>query len=157
MAIYTVSGITVATAATAEHAVAELWNPHSTKSIFIRAIELGITAATAANPGIRRSSAKGTAGSTVTVAREHDMDYGAAPDTGTTLELSAFSVQPTLIGTSSATSSLFRWPFAAAIGAGFMQRWSDPGMTVPPGAGVCVVTSTAIAFPISFVTFEFRD
>lgn len=156
--MYRCSALTVATAATAEHAIAALWNPHATGDIWIQEVHVWLTVGTASVPALRRISARGTPGSTVTPAREHDPAYGAAPPSGALVDCATYTVQPTLIGASSQSSSLFRAQLAALIGASFMYPIpATDQIRVPAGAGVVLVTSTAVAFPASIVTFVWRD
>jgi hypothetical protein len=149
-------GKTAATVATIDHAVCGIWNPHATKGVFIKTIEAFILAATACEPALRRGSARGTPGSSVTVAREHDEMYGAAPQSGLILDLAAYTVQPTLLGTT-VGNKLGSTNFGAVIGAGIMWEFRDPGIFIPAGAGLFVVTVTAVAFPASDVNVRFDD
>jgi hypothetical protein len=152
-----ISGRSAATAATAEHAAACLWNPHATKGIFCKYVELAITVGTACSIALRRASARGTAGSSITSAREHDSLYGAAAQSGAILDLAAYTVQPTLIGTSSTTSSLRRWNFGAVIGSGVMWFFKEPGVFIPAGAGLVLVTPIATIFQPADINFGWDD
>lgn len=141
-----------ATAATAGHAVAQLWNPHATLDLYVSQIGLSVTAATACIPALRRSSARGTAGASTTSARENDHAYGAAPASGAIVDVAAFSVQPTLIGSNEAHQA----QVAAAIGSGWVFSIGRP-IVVPAGTGLVIVTSTAVAFPISRLWFTWAE
>jgi hypothetical protein len=151
-----IGGKTAATAATIDHAVFGIWNPHATKGVFVKTVELFIAAATACELALRRGSARGTAGSSVTAAREHDEMYGAAPQSGLILDLAAYTVQPTLLGTTAA-NKLSSTNFGAVAGAGVMWEFREPGVFVPAGAGLFGVTVTAVAFPVSDVNVRFDD
>jgi hypothetical protein len=150
---FSIGGRTVATAATANHAAAELWNPSATKGIYVTQIAWSKTVATADNIGIVRSSARGTARSTVTPAQQNDADYQAAPPSGAVLDLSVFSVQPTLI---SATAFMFRWNLPAAIGSGFILPLPDP-IFVPAGTGLVILTPAAVILQPADVTYFWRE
>jgi hypothetical protein len=84
------------------------------------------------------------------------VNYGAAPPSGALLDVATYTVQPTLIGASSQSSSLFRAQTAALIGASLMYPLT-PNIAIPAGAGLVLVTSTAVAFPASIVTFVWDD
>jgi hypothetical protein len=152
-----VSGRTVATAGTSGHAAATLWNPHSTLAIVVYEISLFATTAPAASAAIavQRISARGTAGSTVTPGIQNDSQYGAAPSSGSLLDLAVFTVQPTLIGTS-VTHALWRFPLAAVIGSGFVQPFPE-GIRVPAGAGLAIINAGAVITPASDVSFAFDE
>lgn len=140
------------TAATAGHAVAQLWNPHATLDLMVSQIGLSVTAATACIPALRRSSARGTAGASTTVARENDHGYGAAPASGAILDVAAFTVQPTLIG----SNEMHQSQIAAAIGSGWVFSFGKP-VAVPAGTGLVIVTSTGVAFPVSRLWYTWSE
>ncbi len=142
---YAAAGRTAATAATADNAAAELWNPHATKSIYVREIWIFSSAATAMNLGIERSSAKGTSTLTVTPDADNAYDRRAAPPSTCTLELT-FSAQPTMQG-----PYMFRAISAAVAGAGWIFSFPQP-VEVPAGTGICINTTQAAAFPIAEIT-----
>lgn len=152
MAVYRVAGKTAATAATLNHAVAGVWNPHATDRVRIQELKVCITAATACEPTIFRVTARGTPGSTVTplIAQSDGRDVG--PVSGFLLDLAAYTVQPTLDG----AVALEKWWLPAAIGAGMMWVFNDP-IVVGPGAGIVLVTGTAVAFPVSSVSVVVED
>lgn len=150
---FSVGGRTAATVATANHAGAQLWNASTTKSIFVTQISWSKTVATADNVGIVRSSARGTAGSTVTPAQQNDFAYDAAPPSGALLDLAAFSVQPTLI---SSTAYMFRWHLPAAVGAGFILPLPQP-IEVPQSTGLVIVTPPATILQPADVAFFWTE
>jgi len=151
MARYRVSGTTAATAATDQHAIAAIWNPHATKSIIVRELALVAFAAPGAGAGflVRRISARGTAGSTVTpgAVNETDEDPGTVPQSGYLLDLAAYSVQPTIIA-----GDLDAWVFAAVAASGIIKPYPE-GIWVGAGRGLALVNRAAIAFPTSEVSF----
>lgn len=155
---FAVRGRTVATAATADHCVAELWNPHSTQRIRVREIALNcIAAAPAAGASVylRRSTARGTAGSTVTPGIQHDADRAIAPPSGALLDLAAFTGQPTF-----ETGGFWGWGFAAVQASGVIYpfgNWAPKGLVIPPAAGLCIVTAAAVAIPASEVMFAVEE
>jgi hypothetical protein len=151
MARYRVSGTTAATAATDQHAICALWNPHATKSIICREISVVAFAAPGAGAGflVRRISVRGTAGSTVTpgAVNETDEDPGTNPLSGYLLDLAAYSVQPTLVA-----GDLDAWVFAAVAASGIVKPYPE-GIYIGPGRGLVLVNRAAIIFPTSEVSF----
>lgn len=148
-----IAGRTAATAATANHAAAGIWNPHATDRIQLVGIDVVLTTAGLANLGVLRNTARGTAGSTVTPAIQSDFERGIAPPSGYLLDLATYTVQPTL---DSATAYIWRWNLPAAIGAGIAYRFPR-SIRIPPGAGIVLVTPVAVIFPASDVTFWIED
>lgn len=149
---YRVRGRTAATAATAGHAIAALWNPHATKRI--RVVEFGLfkTGAGAAADALelRRSTTRGTPGSTVTPAIQQDDDRDLAPPSGALLDLAAFTVQPTL-----EAGGLFGWVAANVAGSGLL--YPTGAIVLPPGAGLVIVQIAATAWPASDVSFRWEE
>jgi hypothetical protein len=156
MARYRVNGKTVATAATIDHAIAEVWNPSTTKRIKLLQLWCFKQAAGAADePVLRRTTAKGTPGSTVTPTSVNEVEQIAAPPSSFTLELSAFTVQPTL-----AASPLDGSVIPAAIGSGFIWLFDEhggDGLEIPAGAGIALTVGIALAFPVARVTAIVED
>ena len=144
---YGVRGRTAATAATADNGIAALWNPHATKRLTV--YEIGLMAASAPASGasvyLRRTSARGTAGSTVTPGIQNGYQRDIAPVSGVLLDLAAYSVQPTF-----ETGGLKGWVLMAVAAATILYPISK-GIVVPPGTGLALVTAAAIIIPISEV------
>lgn len=152
MARFSVTGKNAATAATIDHAIAQLWNPSTSKRLWVREIHIFKQAVGAADePTLRRSTARGTAGSTVTPTSVNEREQIANPPSGFLLDLAAFTVQPTL-----AASALESCVIPAAIGAGIMWAWSEP-WEIPAGQGLVITTGIALAFPVSRITFRVED
>jgi hypothetical protein len=144
---FEVSGASTATAATADNAVAGIWNPSSTKRIMVQEIHIAKTTAGAADrPKLRRTSARGTASTTATPGAAHDMSGDqVAPVSGFLLDL-AYSVQPTF-----KTGDLRQFVIAAAVGAGLM--WViQVNCEIAEGEGLAIVTGSALAFPVSTIS-----
>lgn len=142
---YAVRGRTAATVATAGHAIAGVWNPHSTKRIEMYELMLFKTAVGTAADAIQlqRATARGTAGSTVTPVIANDENRDIAPVSGFLLDLAAYSVQPTL------ESPGFKpWVAPAVAGAGIVLPIPE-GIVIPPGAGLIVVQVAATIWPVS--------
>lgn len=148
-----VRGFTVATAATADHTICALWNPHSTRRIKIVEFTLFKAGAGTANDSARlvRITARGTAGSTVTPDADNSSESDSTSPAGALLDLSAYSVQPTL-----ASPGMWGWVSAAVAGAGFTYP-IPRGIIVPPGAGLAFVQRAATIWPTSEVSFAFED
>ena len=146
--MYIVRGRTVATAATIDHAIYSVWNPHATQRIKMITWSIFKEAVGTAADGCRwrRISARGTAGSTVTPTIEHHSERAIAPPSGFLLDLAAFSVQPTLVAGDLGQS----WVAAAVAGAGGI--FAIPGgLIIPPGTGIVAIQTKATIWPISEV------
>ncbi len=152
--MYSARGRSGATAATADHALAALWNPHA--SIDIEVTEIWVCANAAPGAGaallVKRISARGTAGSTVTPTIGNDHMRELAPPSGALLDLAVYSVQPTIAD----AIPLAGWTFSAAAAAGLIIPFPRK-IHIPPGAGLALVNATAIIFPASDVTFAWID
>lgn len=154
--MYSVRGRAPATAATGDHAVWAFWNPHSTQRI--KVITIAMFAQTAATAGwtvrLRRTSARGTAGSTVTPNSSNDSKLAAAPVSGALLDLAQFSAQPTLLASS--VDLMLGYPFPAVIGAGIVYPISG-GIEIGPGAGIACIQVPATAGPIMEVSITWLE
>lgn len=143
---YSVRGVNVATAATADHAIFSVWNPSATKRIEL--IELGffVLTAPAANAGcyLRRITARGTAGSTATPGVPNSYQNDAAPDSGFLLDLAVFTVQPTL---AAAPGMGVTMALPAVIGSGFLYPIPGQILIIPPGTGVALLNRAAVITP----------
>lgn len=151
--IYSVRGLTVATAATADHAIASIWNPDAGKRI--RVLEIAAFAAAAPGAGsgfyLRRISARGTAGSTVTLVAGHSVENDKAPSSAFVLDLATFSVQPTLVAGAIGPGCVF----AAVAASGILVPLR--GITIPPGQGLALVNRAAIVVPACEVSFVVEE
>lgn len=132
MALYAVAGRTTATAATVDNVGAALWNPHSTKRIWVVKISWLKVTATADHQKIVRISARGTASTTVTPDIDNAYERDIIPPSGALLDV-AYSGQPTLQG-----PELHRWNLPAAVGSGFSEAFPGAGICIPPGTGLAV-------------------
>ena len=145
MRCFSVRGFTAATAGLAANdAVAEFWNPSADVRCWV--VEVGLWRGGTVGPRctLQRTSARGTAGSTVTPGSANAWDGEAtAPITGAVLDLSAFSVQPTL-----ATPALEGSVFVGGTGTeGFGNTWnSEPGICVQPGSGIAIIATNTAAY-----------
>jgi hypothetical protein len=149
--MYIVRGRNAATAATADHAIAQLWNPHSTQRI--KVIQIAVFKTTAGTAGdafrLRRSTARGTAGSTVTPNIESHSERAIAPPSGMLLDLAAFSVQPTL-----ASGEVGPGWVAAAFAASGIMYPVPGGIVIPPGTGLVIAQVAATIWPVSEIMFS---
>lgn len=150
---YSVGGrMNAATGATLNDVASQLWNPSSTKSIFVAEIHFTKTTATGDSHGLQRSSARGaTPGATVTPDADNAYSRQATPPSATVLELANFGTEPTLAG-----PEIMRTSLPAAIGSGFSWIFGNGqpgfGIEVPPGTGLCVMVpeiGTEVAIQIS--------
>jgi hypothetical protein len=152
--MYTVRGRTAATAATADHGVSAIWNPHATQRIKIVQFSLCAAVAPGSASGIklRRITARGTAGSTVTPGIQHHSQRGVAPPSVCLCDLAAYSVQPTFD-----TGDLgLGWILPAVVAAGIIYPIPG-GIEVGPGAGLAIVTNAAIIVPASDVAWAWLE
>ena len=144
--MYTVRGRIAATAATLDHAIFSVWNPHATQRIKLLSWAIFKEGTGTAGDALRlrRISARGTPGSTVTPTIENHSERGAAPPSGFLLDLSAFTVQPTLI----AGELGLGWISSAFAAAGGI--FAIPGgLIIPPGTGMAFLQDKATIWPIS--------
>lgn len=150
MAIISVAGRTAATAAAANAAAAQLWNPHASSRPKLKEIHVAITTAGATHIALRRSSARGTPTSTATPTAPNSSQNDLVAVAGL-LDL-AFSAQPTLI----AGPALWQFPLPAAAGAAVIKGFPD-SLVIPPLSGLVLTTPVGVAFPISDVTFVWDE
>lgn len=149
---YAVGGRSAASAATANHAAACLWNASATKNIKVREIWVFKTVATVDNHALRRAIARGTPGSTVTPDASNCFEAPMiAPQSGALLDLAAYTVQPTLTGVNLARANL-----PAAIGSGFIWVFAEP-IEVPFGEGLVITTPVAVILQPSDFTFVWDE
>jgi len=147
--MYTVTGRGAATAATADHAIFQVWNPHATQIVKLICWSLFKSAAGAGGDSLRfrRSTVRGTAGSTVTPDIDNHSRRGIAPPSGLLLDFAAFTTQPTLDG----SDFNLGWIAAAFAAAGGI--FSIPGgIEIPPSSGIVAIQRAATAWPISDVS-----
>lgn len=153
MGTYSVGGRHLATAATANHVGAQLWNPSTTKGIWVTAVAMFQTGGVVSNPALSRTSARGaTPTSTVTPDIDNDWDRAVAPPSGVVLELATFGTQPTLAG-----PDLFKANMPAAIGSGFMVPFAGRGIFVPSATGLAIYTPVAVILQPADVTFFWEE
>jgi len=152
--MYTVRGRTVATATTVDTAAAALWNPHATQRI--RVIQFALCAAAAPATGaslkLRRISARGTPGSTVTPGIANHSLRALDRPSGALLDLALYTAQPTF----EAGDLGLGWILAAVAAAGVIYPIPG-GIEIPPGAGLCITTGAGIAIPASDVVFVWLE
>jgi hypothetical protein len=151
---YHVRGRTAATAATADHAICNFWNPHSTQRIKVLSFLVFKTAAGIAGDSfrLRRSTTRGTPGSTVTPDIDHHSERAIAPPSGVLLDLAAFTGQPTF----DASDIPPGWTAAAQAASGLVYPIPG-GIILPPGTGIGLVQVAATAWPISEIGFSWLE
>lgn len=150
---FMVRGRTVATAATPGLAIATLWNPHATTRLTVHEIWFCASFAPASSAAIeiRRTTTKGTPGSTVTPTAANDIEGAIAPQSGAVLDINVYTVVPTITA-----NALGAWTLGAAAGAGLIMPFPR-GIEIPAGAGLAIVTANSVIVPISDVTFVWTD
>lgn len=151
---FSIAGRTSISAATINTPVVGLWNPSTTRPLWLTAIGWAKTVGTVDNFAILRTSTRGTPASTLTPVQANDEDNEAAPITGALLDLGAYSVAPTLV---SATVYPFRWNLPATVGAGFILPMQGDGMKIGPASGLVILTPVAVALQPADVTFFWSE
>ena len=134
-----------------------LWNGHSTQRIKLISFAMwaqSTSPASGYSARLRRISARGTAGSTVTPNISNDSRIAVAPVSGVLLDLAAYSVQPTLLASS--VDFGLGFTFAAAVASGFVYPIPG-GIEIGPGAGVAFIqvpATASVAFEITLTWLE---
>jgi hypothetical protein len=150
---YGVGGRNNATAATINHCIGALFNPHGTKSIYVILFTwASISGAASTTRYVQRITARGTPGVTVTPDIDNDYDALLAPISGAVLDLAAYSVQPTL-----APPDFFR-PKMTIDTPGNIEElyFGEQGLLLPAGTGIGLFqgAGTAVVGDLSFVWDE---
>ncbi len=160
MATFMISGRTAATAATANHVLAQLWNPATAYRLKVVEVWISANAAPTASTSLYlvRTSARGTPGTSITTTIDNDTERKLAPISGSIIDFAAFSVQPTFspaAGTN--TAGMFAtWTYAAVAGSGIIMP-IPRGIIIPAGFGLAIAQKTAVIFPISDVGFVVEE
>lgn len=149
---YGVGGRSAATAATANHVAATLWNPSTAFNIYVREIWVTKTVATADNHQLNFTTTRGTAGSTVTPDIDNNYERQVAPPSGALLDLAAYSVQPTL-----QTPALAARNLPATVGSFLVFDFRDKPIMVRPGQGLAIGTPVATVLQPSDFTFVWDE
>lgn len=140
----------VSTGAGADNIGCALWNPHATMDLTVDEIHFFNTAATVSNPGLVRTTTRGTQTSTVTPDIDNHDERLLAPITGALLDLD-YSADPTV-----ATPYLMRVNLPAVIGSGLM--WVFPGgIRVPAGTGLAIGSPVAVLTQPMDVTYVWHE
>lgn len=153
--MYTVTGVTAATGLVADSAICAMFNPHATHRIKIVQFQIfknGGAGVVGDAIRMRRITARGTPGSTITPGIQSHSERGVAPVSGVLLDLSAYTVQPTL----DLIDLGFGWTAPAVQGAGIVLPIPG-GIVIPPGAGLAIIQIAATAWPASNVTFAWLE
>ena len=158
MAVYSATGRTVVTAATADHCIAELWNPAADpKGIIVWEVTISVTieGVGVIRPYLTRATAQGTAGSTVTPDGDNCWaGDNEAPPSATVLSLAAFTVQPTLATPAHQGTVLTNVTGNTGMGHTWLL---SRGLTLRAGHGLAICQTTANATPPSDVTFVWEE
>lgn len=139
-----------ASGAGARAVAANLWNPHSTSRIQLFEWWVFNTAATASSPGLARTTARGTATTSLAMAIANAILNDSAAPSAPVVD-SAWSVAPTV---AAATCGQFNQ--AATVGNGAVINCPDP-FDITPVSGMAIITTIAALMPISDITFVFGD
>lgn len=143
--MHAVTGRNAASSSIINHAAFGLWNPHS--SLLIKVLEIILTTndfgGSKWSGAFRRTTERGTPGSTVTPDISNSSRRGAAPASGLLLDLAAYSVQPTL--ESDDWGSVI---IASGSNRGGVHRFRfGTGLYIPPGAGMALISVEADSSP----------
>jgi hypothetical protein len=149
---YRVAGRSVvSTGALADNVGCALWNPHATMDLTVDEIHFFNTVATVSNPGVVRTTTRGTAVTTVTP----DIDNHALRlldrITGAVLDVD-YSADPTVSG-----PYLARYNLPAVIGSGLMLSFAPRGIRVPAGTGLALASPVAVATTSMDVTYVWHE
>jgi hypothetical protein len=153
LSLYSVNGLTVATAATIDHAICAVWNPDAARRLWCHEISCFASAAPGAGAGfeLRRITARGTPGATVTPAAVNAHEANVAPASAFLLDLAAYTVQPTL----GAVPLGFGFVFAAVAASGIVMPLRR--IVIPAGQGLALINRAAIAVPACEVAFVIEE
>lgn len=156
MATYYVRGVNAgqSTAAT-DQVLAALWNPHASRRIRVVEASLFWPDFDVAGAGmyISRTTTRGTPGSTVTPDADNADDGATSPPSGALLDLSVFTVQPTLATPPVAIGG----PVHTGNGSGFLAEFPR-GFWLPPSQGIAIVWRTAGTMSgLAEVSYVFED
>ena len=150
---YAVAGRSADTAATADQCGAHLWNPSSTRSIFVREVHAVQIGATASNLGLIRTTTIGTTpGTTVTPDADNAFNRQATPPSASVLYLATFATYPVV-----AAPYLYRANTPAAGGIATLWIMGDEPIHVPAGTGLGVATPIAAILQDSDFTFVWDE
>lgn len=149
---YYISGRTGSTAATTNHAMCALWNPHASRIARVCEIYIVSTAAVADRLALIPISTRGTSTGNATPASFNDGGTNRqAPGTGAILDLS-YSAQPTVEGSTYLRMS----NRPGTIGLENAWFFNEPYI-ISPGKGVAIVTPANLILNASDVTFVFEE
>lgn len=154
--VFLVAGRSAATSAAADQSICNLWNPDATRSIWALEFSYGDLSNSSALDPVRfcRTTTLGNnPTTTVTPDLDNDFEREIAPITATTLRLSSFTTQPILV-----TPELFRLSFPIT-GAPHSLTWvfQRGGIRIPPGTGLALATTGAVAKAGADITFRFVE
>lgn len=143
-----------ATTAAANDVAVHIWNPSSTKGIYVKEIHfIKQGAATADSECLVRTTTAGTTpGATVTPDIDNDANRAVAPVSGALLYTANFATEPTV-----ASPALMQTNLPAAIGAGFIWVFSGDGIFVPQGTGLGVASPVATIIQIADFSFVWTE
>jgi hypothetical protein len=150
---YQASARGVATAATADHCAAMLWNPHATKDIVCTFV--AITRLSATNSYyLARATTRGTEGSVITPDIDNDSDLLLAPKSGALILRAPWSVQPTL-----QTPAKERF-MVMQVNTAYLEKRlrgvMGDGVRIPAGNGLAIVQTDATIADID-ATFHWDE
>jgi hypothetical protein len=140
----------VSTGAGADNIGCALWNAHGTMDLTVDEIHFFNTVATVSNPGIIRTTTRGTVTTSVTPDIDNDELRLLAPITGAILDVD-YSADPTVAG-----PYLARYNLPAVIGAGLMLVFQR-GIRVPAGTGLAIGSPVAVATTAMDVTYAWHE
>lgn len=143
------------TAAAANECVGNLWNPSSTRSVWVAEFSWSNRDNPAAVDTLRfcRTSTAGTTpASTVTPDADNDFERETSPQAGVLLHLANFATEPVL-----ELPELFRLVIPASGSPHSLTWLFRGGIRVRPSTGLALATTGAVAEAPTDVTFRFWE
>ena len=152
MAIFSVRGRGTNTSGNIGDCIGQLWNDDATETITVVEFWVWRGGLTGNRVEMCRSTARGTAGSTVTPDADNAWDNLAGPTTSVLLDLPSFTTDPTVAG-----PALMNWNNATGTDSMGIAWATAGGINVPPGTGIAFLSLTATVYTASEVTFVWEE
>ena len=150
---YAVAGRSANTAATIDQSAGHLWNPSTSRGIFVREVHVVQVNATASNLGLIRTTTIGTTpGTTVTPDVDNAFNRQAAPPSASVLYLATFATYPVVAG-----PYMYRTNTPAAGGVSSLWIMGDEPIFVPAGTGLAVATPVAVILQSSDISYVWDE
>lgn len=143
MGVYSVVGTSVVASANNEPGMA-VWNPHSTRRVVVSELGFYKNGTGGDRFNLRRTTTRGTPGSTVTPDADNAWDLDDTPPSGVLLDLGDFTSLPTFASPDLSATILNTVTGSPGMG----MVWTFPGgLWIPPGTGVAVMANSSLFAP----------